>query len=263
MNGVIQNAQGVPASGITVRATGSRGNATAVTDAFGLFVLTGLPTGTYTITPMSASFSFGPASRSVTVNGANIGGLTFQANPPIVPSSYALSPWTMIGAGVTTTGTVTLNQPAPAGGAVLTLSSSDPKAAKVPATATVPAGQSSVSFAVQGGGVSVATNVTLTAQYNGGTASSSLTVAPGDKVTITKATFSTSTLFLTANATDTSTQATLSVFLASNNQLLGTMVNQGNGSYTLQVVLPSGTPSSVNVVSNLGAKAGQGVTVTP
>jgi hypothetical protein len=30
----------------------------------------------------------------------------------------------------------------------------------------------------------------------------------------------------------------------------------------LQVVLP-GAPSSVNVVSNLGAKTGQGVTVTP
>jgi DNA-binding beta-propeller fold protein YncE len=263
VNGVIQNAQGVPASGVTVRATGPGGNATAVTDAMGLFVLTGLPTGTYTITPMSASFSFGPASQSVTVNGANIRGLTFQANPPIVPNSYTLSPWTMIGAGVTTTATVTLNQPAPVGGAVLTLSASDPKAAKVPSTVTVPAGQSSVSFPVQGSGVSATTTVTLNATYNGGTAGTSLTVAPGDKVTITKATYSTSTHLLTVTATDTNSQATLNVFLASNNQLLGTMVTQGSGSYALQVVFPSGTPSSVNAVSNLGAKTGQGVTVTP
>jgi hypothetical protein len=41
------------------------------------------------------------------------------------------------------------------------------------------------------------------------------------------------------------------------------MVAIGNGGYTLQVPFVGGTPSSVNVVSNLGAKTGQGVTVTP
>lgn len=246
VNGTIRNAQGLPAAGVTVNATGPGDNAVAVTDATGLFVLTGLPTGTYTVTPVSASFAFSPSSQTISVNARNTGGLTFQANPPIVPASYALSPWTLIGAGVTTTGTVTLNQPAPAGGAVLTLSASDPKAAKVPSTVTVAAGQSSVSFPVQGSGVSTATTVTLTAQYNGGTATASLTVAPGDKVTITPATYSQSTQVLTVSATDTNPQA------------LGTMVNQG-GTYTL-TVLQAGTPSSVNVVSNLGAKTGQGVT---
>ena len=48
--------------------------------------------------------------------------------------------------------------------AVLTLSASDTKAAKVPATVTVPAGQTSVSFAVQGSGVSAVRVVALTAQ---------------------------------------------------------------------------------------------------
>jgi DNA-binding beta-propeller fold protein YncE len=259
INGTIKNAQGVPAAGVTVKA----GTATAVTDAAGLFVLTGLPTGTYTVTPASASFSFGPASLSVTVNGRNLGGLAFQANPPIVPASYTLSPWTMIGAGVTTTGTVTLNQPAPAGGAVLTLAASDPKAAKVPSTVTVSAGQSSISFPVQGSGVSAVTNVTLTAVYNGGTASASLTVAPGDSLKITKATYSTSTQMLTVSATGTNAQATLNVFLSSTNQLLGTMVNQGGGNYSFSQSLLTGAPASVSVVSNLGGKTGQGVTVAP
>jgi hypothetical protein len=168
----------------------------------------------------------------------------------------------MIGAGVATTATVTLNQPAPAGGALITLSASDPKAAKVLATVTVPAGQSSVSFPVQGSGVSIATTVTLSAVYNGGTASASLTVAPGDKLSIASATYSQSTHILTVTATDSNPQATLNVFLAANNQL-GTMVNQGGGNYALQVLVQAGTPASVNVVSNLGGKAGQGVTVTP
>lgn len=263
VNGVIRNPLGIPAAGVTVNAAGPSGNATAITDATGLFVLTGLPTGTYTVTPISAAYSFVPASQSVSVNGRNIGGLSIQANPPIVPASYTLSPWTMIGAGVVTNATVTLNQPAPAGGAVVTLSASDPKPAKFPSTVTVPAGQSSVSFQVQGNGVSSTTTVTLAAKYNGGTASASLTVAPSDKVTITAATFSQSTHLLTVNATGSNPQATLNVFLGSNNQLLGTMVTQGDGSYTLQVQLLAGTPASVNIISNLGAKTGQGVKVTP
>jgi hypothetical protein len=146
---------------------------------------------------------------------------------------------------------------------VLALSVSDPKSAKSPASVTVPAGQLSASFAVQGSGVSATTSVTLTAQYNGGTASTVLTVAPGDKVTVTSATYSQSTHVLSVSATGSNAQATLQVFLASNNQLLGTMVNQGGGNYALQVGFASGIPSSINVVSNLGAKVGQGVTVIP
>jgi hypothetical protein len=65
------------------------------------------------------------------------------------------------------------------------------------------------------------------------------------------------TQMLTVTAADNNAQATLPVFLASNNQFLGTMVNQGGGSYSLQVLLQAGTPSSVNIVSNLGAKTGK------
>jgi DNA-binding beta-propeller fold protein YncE len=262
VNGVIRNTQGLPASGVTVNAVGSNGRTTAVTDATGLFVLTDLPAGTYTIAAVSSLFSFAPASQTVTVNG-NIAGLTFTANPPIVPSSYTLSPWTTIGAGVVTTATVTLNQPAPAGGAVLTLSASDTKPAKFPSSVTVPGGQSSVAFTVQGNGVSATTTVTLAATYNGGTATTSLTVAPSDSLKITRATFSSSTHELMITATGTNAQAILNVFLASNNQLLGTMINNGGGNYTFQQIFQAGTPASVNVVSNLGGKTGQGITVIP
>ena len=256
VSGTIRDSQGAPVAGVTVAAAGS----VAVTESTGLFVLTGLTAGTYAVTPAAAAYSFSPASQLVTVIDRNISGPSFQANPPIVPASYTVSPWTLIGAGVTTTGTVTLNQAAPAGGAVVALSASDPKAAKVPSAVTIPAGQTSVSFAVQGSGVSVTTTVALMAKYNGGIASATLTVAPGDKVTISSATFSQSTRTLTVNAAGSNPQATLNVFLASTNQLLGTMVTSGNGSYTLQVPFV-GTPASVNVVSNLGAKTGQGVTV--
>jgi DNA-binding beta-propeller fold protein YncE len=262
-NGVIKDAQGVPAAGVTVNATGIGGNATAVTDATGLFVLTGLPAGTYTIKPASASFSFAPDSQSVVVSGSNIAGLAFTANPPIVPSTYTLSPWTMIGAGVVTTGTVTLNQPAPAGGAVVTLSASNPKPAKFPATVTVPAGQAAVSFAVQGNGVSTTTAVTLRAAYNGGAANTILTVAPSDSLHITSAMYSKSKQLLQVQATGTNPAATISVQNANTNLILGTMANLGSGTYSFQQTIATSVPTSVNIISNLGGKTGQGVSVMP
>jgi hypothetical protein len=115
---------------------------------------------------------------------------------------------------------------------------------------------------VQGSGVSIATTVTLTAQYNGGIASTVLTVAPGDKISIASATYSQSTHVLTVTASDTNPQAILNVYLASNNQLLGSMTNQG-GNYQFTLTFAGGIPASVNVASNLGAKTGQGVKLLP
>ena len=185
VSGTVRNALGVPATGITVNASGPNGSSTAVTDSTGLFTLIGLPAGVYSVAPAPGAFSFTPVSIPTAIATQNITGLSFQQNPPVTPGSYALSPWTTIGPSVTTTGTVTLNQPAPAGGAVIALTASNPQPAKFPATVTVPAGQSSAIFSIQGTGVGAATTVTLTATFNGGSANTTLTVSPGDKITIT------------------------------------------------------------------------------
>ena len=261
LNGVIRDTFGAPSAGITVKAAGTNGTATAVTDANGVFFLTGLPTGTYTVTPTPGAFSFSPASVTVSINDQNTGGVTFQQNPPVAPGSFSLNPWTMIGPGVTTTGTITLNQPAPAGGAIVTLTSSNTRLVKLPSTVTVPAGQISVLLPIQGSGASAPTPVTLTATYNGSSASTTLTVAPADKLTLNYALLSLSQAQLFISATDSNPQATLQVYLASGNQFLGTMVNQGNGSYTFQMpFVQSGI--AVNVVSNLGGKVGKGIGIT-
>jgi hypothetical protein len=260
---VIADGQGAPADGVTVSAAGPTGSATAVSDATGLFVLTGLPSGTYTLTAAAAGFAFSPASQDVTVSGANLGKLAFTALPPIVPSGYTLSPLTLLGPGVVTTGTVTLNRPAPAGGAMVALSASDPKAAKVPATVTVPVGLSSVSFSVQGSGVSATTAVTLRATYNGGTAAVSLTVAPGDTLRVTSATYSQSTHVLTVTATGTGSAATITVQNGKTGAVLGTMTPVGGGSFSFQQAIAAGAPASVSLLSDLGGKTGQGVSLVP
>jgi hypothetical protein len=72
--------------------------------------------------------------------------------------------------------TVTLANPAPDGGALVVLTSSNTSAARVPATVTVAAGSRSLTFLVDTSTVTVSTPVTLTASYGGTTMSAALTV---------------------------------------------------------------------------------------
>jgi uncharacterized protein (TIGR03437 family) len=78
-------------------------------------------------------------------------------------------------AGGTVAGTVTLSQAAPAGGAVLTLSSNSPSAT-VPATVTVAAGATSATFTIHALEVAVPGTVAITATYQGSSAMATLVV---------------------------------------------------------------------------------------
>jgi hypothetical protein len=74
--------------------------------------------------------------------------------------------------------TVLLNGPAPSGGAVVTLSSSDPATAGVPASVTIPAGATSASFTASTQPVGTAKNVTLTGTWQGASVQATLNVVP-------------------------------------------------------------------------------------
>lgn len=88
----------------------------------------------------------------------------------------ALNPST-VNSGASTTGTVTLNQLAPSGGASVSLSSSS-AAATVPASVMVTAGNASATFNVSTGSVTASTPVTITGSYGGATKTAMLTVNP-------------------------------------------------------------------------------------
>lgn len=92
------------------------------------------------------------------------------------PSGLTLNPTTVIG-GSASTGTVTLSQPAPSGGAIINLTTDD-VSASVPSTVTVAAGASSATFTVSTVGINASTNVTITASAAGGSASAILTINP-------------------------------------------------------------------------------------
>jgi hypothetical protein len=94
----------------------------------------------------------------------------------LIVSSLALSPASVTG-GSPSAGTVTLNGPAPAGGAQVTLSSNNP-AAVVPASVTVAPGGTSANFSVTTSAVAASTPVSISASYGGGTQTASVTVIP-------------------------------------------------------------------------------------
>jgi len=95
-------------------------------------------------------------------------------------SSVAVSPATVKGSSTqTVTGTVKLNGLAPAGGIVVSLSSSATAAATVPATVTVPAGATSVTFKIAHKKVeNVDYKAVITASVGSSSASATLTVTP-------------------------------------------------------------------------------------
>jgi hypothetical protein len=56
-------------------------NANATTDSSGKYTFSGLPAGSYTLTPNKTGFTFSPSSRTVTASSANLTGVNFTAGP--------------------------------------------------------------------------------------------------------------------------------------------------------------------------------------
>jgi subtilisin family serine protease len=84
ISGAVSSAGGGLA-GVTVSAE----NQSATTAANGVYALTGLPPGTYTVVPSRAGYSFTPASRQVTLTNASVSGVSFGATP--TPSGFTIS----------------------------------------------------------------------------------------------------------------------------------------------------------------------------
>jgi outer membrane protein assembly factor BamB len=98
------------------------------------------------------------------------------AGTTVFLSTLTLNP-TSVKGGTSSHGTITLSGPAPAGGALVKVGSSNTTVARVPLTLTVPAGSTSATFTVMTKAVSVSTKVTISASY-GVRKNAALTVIP-------------------------------------------------------------------------------------
>ncbi len=99
-------------------------------------------------------------------------------------STLTLNPASMV-SGSNSTGTVTLVSPAPPGGTVVTLTSSNTLVAKVPASVTVPAGATQATFTVITKPLNDTTLINVTAADNSGSISATLTLTPFSLTSLT------------------------------------------------------------------------------
>jgi hypothetical protein len=134
----------------------------------------------------SFTITTSPVSTAASVRiDASAGGVTKSAfinlgpdpNAPPALQSVTLSVSGVTG-GTSVSGTVFLNANAPAGGASVTLATSNASAARVPPIVSVPAGQGFASFTVTTFPVSTTTPVTITGFFGSSTQSATLTVMP-------------------------------------------------------------------------------------
>ncbi len=95
--------------------------------------------------------------------------------------SFSVKPSKVV-QGIPSVGTVTLDGPAPPGGAVVTLTSLNSAVASVPDTITIPQGATSAQFLVSTLAVTIPTTVTIQGFYNGTSISPTLTVKPRSSV---------------------------------------------------------------------------------
>lgn len=100
--------------------------------------------------------------------------ITSTALPPVVPTSLTLAKSAVSG-GKSVQATVKVSRNA---GVTLTLTSSNPSVAGVPATVVLPAGATSAIFTIKTSRVRRSTSVTISATANGTTARATLTVRP-------------------------------------------------------------------------------------
>lgn len=182
--------------------------------------------------------------------------------PPPAPTltSLTLNPSSVSG-GNSSQGTVTLSAAAPAGGALVTLSSSNTSAATLPPSVTVAEGTTGATFTITTRTVAASTSVTISASYDGIVQSAALAVtrAPAsDTVSIQKSDYITSKKELQVEASSTSTGATLKVYVTATGALIGTLTNNGGSKYKGQFAWPT-NPQNITVRSSLGGAATKAV----
>ena len=187
-------------------------------------------------------------------------------------STVSVNPVSVNG-GTSATGTVTLGSPAPAGGVVVTLTSSS-AAAVVPASVTVAAGARTATFAISTTSVVASTAAVITGSSLGVSKSTTLTVNPA----VASVTFSTLALNPTsvrggrANSTATITLSAVTptalvVNLASSNTAaarvpLTATVPAGARSVTFTVTSVLGTTNRTAVISGTALGVTRSATLT-
>jgi hypothetical protein len=160
--------------------------------------------------------------------------ISFTTAPAMEVTIISLGP-SSIPSGASAILSVGINQPAPAGGLTINLSSSNQTAFPLPATLFIPQSWAGEAIGVTAGTVSSSTTVTLGASYNGSNQTTTVTVIPtGTATTITS---SPSGLALVVDSAACTAPCTYTWTPGTNHTIAVSQTTQQGGSGT-QYVLP-------------------------
>ncbi|MDR3692404.1 MAG: PQQ-binding-like beta-propeller repeat protein [Fimbriimonas sp.] len=208
------------------------------------FSLSAGATATTQIATITASFGASNSSAGLTVTPGGLG-------------TFTCSPSSIVG-GDFPTGTITLVAPAPVGGAMVFLSSSD-ASGMPPGTVTIPAGSSTATFPIPNLGVDSNTSMTLSANLGATTKTCSLTLLPAWVMSVTVSPTSvlggsaitvTGTINLNGKAGPSGTTVTL------------TSSNPAAASVPSTATVTGGTAHGTFAVTTYGVSTAQVVTLT-
>lgn len=202
-------------------------------------------------------------SNSIATIRAELGGVvTARVTILAVPAYLAgvdLNP-SEIEAGLPSRGMVRLEGVAPAGGATITLFSSNPDVLQVPQTVTIPEGAVKAWFDITTSAVEDATEVDVWATYDGQEIGAFATVYPGgghplfESLTPKTASYDGDKQVLFVVARDTVHSAKLTVFDGETGERIGNLTNHGGGLYQRPFKVTH-VPSTIQIVSSVGATA--------
>src|SRR6266850_943964 len=203
---------------------------------------------------------------AVSLNDPNPAVLVFELAPSstasVSLSTLTLNPTSVVG-GNSSTGTVTLSGPAPAGGAQVALSSSNTTAARVPASVTIAAGATSAAFTVATSAVSASTAVTISAAYGGVTKTASLTVTPAPPPPPTLSSLTLNPSSVIGGAQSSTGRVTLSSPApAGGVTVMLSSSNPGVASVPSSVVVPAGATTATFTVRTSAVLISTSVTIS-
>ncbi|HTP70018.1 MAG TPA: DUF2341 domain-containing protein, partial [Dongiaceae bacterium] len=228
-----------PTGGAVVALSSS--NTSAATVPSNVTIPAGGNSASFMITTLAVSTP-SPVTISAAYNGTQKVILTVDP-PAAALASVGVNPTSVVG-GNSSTATVTMTSIAPAGGALVTLTSNNTAAATVPASVTVAAGSNSATFQVSTSPVSSTTPVLVSGTYNSATQSAALTVNP----------LAVSSVSLNPAALIGGASSTATVTLNSAAPVGGTLVSLSSGNTAVatvpaSVTVPAGATTATFAVS--------------
>ncbi len=212
----------------------------------GIFFITTSAVDTRTV--VTISVTGGVVTRSVD--------LVVHPSLP-APAGFSLNPSSVPG-GTSSTGTVTLDGPAPPGGLAISLSSNLPGSASVPASVTVPAGATTASFTVTTFPVDN-TTAQLTATLGDTTLFTSLSITRASSVTLTSLTLSPTSVVGGASSTGT---VRLSAAAPSGGAVVSLSDNSAFATVPASITLAAGATSRTFAVTTSAVSSPTAVSIS-